>query len=137
MIIPTAQVQMMPRNIGARQDHEPKGRRGVEDRYRATDKDKNRAQRRASCCAKVRAWCPTPGSSSECPLWIASEVRPPSVPFDYSKPRQSAFIAWICQSGVAEPGEPPPLVTVPLMNQINTCPVVVLRQRMSLIPSPL
>src|SRR6516225_6656523 len=50
---------------------------------------------------------------------------------------QSAFITWICQSIVAEPGEPPPLVSVPLMNQINTCPVVVLRQRMSLIPSPL
>src|SRR5262249_32301709 len=37
----------------------------------------------------------------------------------------------------AEPGEPPPVTVVPLISQVTACPLVVLYQRMSLLPSPL
>jgi len=51
--------------------------------------------------------------------------------------RQSAFMPWICQGFAAEPGEPPPITDVPLSSHITTWPLVVLYQRMSLLPSPL
>src|SRR5207245_2337878 len=52
-------------------------------------------------------------------------------------PRQSAFMPWICQGLAAEPGEPPPITDVPLMNHSTNCPLPVLYQRMSLLPSAL
>src|SRR5262249_10536650 len=48
---------------------------------------------------------------------------------------QSAFIPWICQSVVAERGDPPPAPDAPWSSHITTGPVVVLYQRMSLSPS--
>src|SRR5947209_3608810 len=50
---------------------------------------------------------------------------------------QSAFMPWICQGLVAPPGEPPPITDAPFKSQTTTCPLVVLYQRMSLLPSPL
>src|SRR5437588_2925097 len=52
-------------------------------------------------------------------------------------PRQSAFMPWICQGLAAEPGEPPPITDVPLMNHSTNWPLPVLYQRMSLLPSAL
>src|SRR5262249_12992693 len=48
---------------------------------------------------------------------------------------QLAFMPWICHGGAAEPGEPPPITDVPLSSHITAAPVVVLTQRMSLLPS--
>src|SRR5262249_16067988 len=50
---------------------------------------------------------------------------------------QSASMPGSCQGLVAEPGDPPPITVVPLISHTRTCPVLVLYQRMSLIPSPL
>jgi len=50
---------------------------------------------------------------------------------------QLAFMPWICHGGAAPPGEPPPITLAPLSSRITSCPVLVLYQRMSLIPSPL
>src|SRR5262249_61247770 len=52
-------------------------------------------------------------------------------------PDQPAFRPWIGKGLIAEPGEPPPITDVPLSSHITTCPLVVLYQRMSLLPSPL
>src|SRR5262249_45259717 len=50
---------------------------------------------------------------------------------------QSAFMPWISHGLPAEPGEPPPITDVPLTHHSSNCPVLVLYQRMSLLPSPL
>src|SRR5262249_61469478 len=44
---------------------------------------------------------------------------------------------WISHGLPAEPGEPPLITLVLLMSHTTNCPLVLLYQRMSLLPSPL
>src|SRR5947209_2543361 len=51
--------------------------------------------------------------------------------------RESLFRLCTCHGLAAEPGEPPPIADVPLSSHITACPLALLYQRMSVIPSPL